>query len=289
MSSMNDFSRMYAVNGINLHVIEKGEKGWPVLLFLHGFPEFWYGWHNQIDYFVARGYRVIVPDQRGYNLSSKPKRLSSYRITALAEDIAGLIKATGKDKVFITGHDWGGAVAWTMAYLYPDMIRKLIIINMPHPRVFFKTVRSDLSQVMRSWYIGFFQIPRLPEKVLGLYQYKMLQNSLQRTSLPGTFSPADLRHYRAAWQQKDALHCMIKWYRAAMRHRNPLATYHRKTEVPLLLIWGQKDKFLKKEMATQSLAYCQNGHLHTFPDATHWVHHEKSDEVNVLIEGFIKV
>lgn len=114
---MTGHSKIYVVNGISMHVVEKGSKGQPVIIFLHGFPEFWYGWHRQIDYFAAKGYRVLVPDQRGYNLSSKPESIEAYQVRELAKDIAGLIEATGEKQVYLAGHDWGAAVAWAMAYL----------------------------------------------------------------------------------------------------------------------------------------------------------------------------
>jgi pimeloyl-ACP methyl ester carboxylesterase len=285
---MTGNSKIYSVNGIDLHVVEKGEKGQPVIIFLHGFPEFWYGWHRQIDYFVAKGYRVLAPDQRGYNLSSKPKAISAYQVKELARDIACLIQATGEKKVYLAGHDWGAAVAWAMAYLYPHLIAKLIIINVPHPRVFFNTLRSDLGQVVRSWYIGFFQIPRFPEAIISLNHYKMMQNSLQKTSYPGTFTKLDLQQYRHAWEQKNAIKSMINWYRAAIRFRNPAAGFSHKITMPVLILWGEKDKFLKMQMALKSLHYCRNGQLYYIPDSTHWVHHEKSTLVNELIEGFIR-
>jgi pimeloyl-ACP methyl ester carboxylesterase len=175
-----------------------------------------------------------------------------------------------------------------MAYLHPELIAKLVIINVPHPKVFFKTLRSDLGQLMRSWYIGFFQIPRLPEQLIGLTRYKMMQNSMQKSSYPGTFSKRDLGLYKQAWKQKNALHSMINWYRAAVRYRNPAAAFNHKITLPTLILWGEKDKFLKKKMARQSLKYCQDARLYYIPDATHWVHHEKSTLVNELIEEFIK-
>lgn len=270
-----------------MHVVEKGSKGQPVLLFLHGFPEFWYGWRHQIDYFTAKGYRVLLPDQRGYNLSSKPTESKAYQVKELASDIAQLIQAAGERQVYLVGHDWGAAVAWAMAYLYPQLIARLIIMNVPHPKVFFQTLRSDPGQMLRSWYIGFFQIPFIPEKLISLENFKMLQNSMLKSSYSGTFSTANLSQYVQAWQQQNAIPSMINWYRAAVRYRNPAVMGNHKIDVPTLILWGEKDTFLKKEMARKSLSYCQKGKLYLIPDATHWVHHEKSQLVNELIEEFI--
>lgn len=287
VSCMSLRGKMYAVNGIHLHVVEKGRQGAPVIIFLHGFPEFWYGWHHQMDFFMEKGYRVLLPDQRGYNLSDKPIGLKEYQLNELVKDITGLIHASGEKKVFLVGHDWGGAVAWRIASQSPLLIHKLIILNMPHPRVMRKTVSSNVKQMIRSWYIGFFQIPGLPEKVLQVNNHMVLASSLQRTSLPGTFTPYDLQLYRQAWQQKNALSSMINWYRAALQVTTT-ADYPDMVEMPTLIIWGEKDHFLRKEMAEESLVYCKHGELHKFPDATHWIHHEKSNEVNELIWQFIR-
>jgi pimeloyl-ACP methyl ester carboxylesterase len=284
---MTEKSKFYDVNGIRMHVVEKGSKGQPVLVFLHGFPEFWYGWQHQIAYFTEKGYRVLLPDQRGYNLSSKPKEIKAYLVSELARDIAQLIEAVGEKQVYLVGHDWGAAVAWAMAYLYPQLITRLIIINVPHPKVFFRTLRSDPSQMLRSWYIGFFQIPFIPEKLISLRNFQMLQNSLLNSSYTGTFTKADIGQYIQAWQQQNAIPSMINWYRAAVRYRNPAVLFNHKIDVPTLILWGEKDRFLKKEMAIKSLSYCQKGKLYLIPDATHWVHHEKSQLVNELIAEFI--
>jgi epoxide hydrolase 4 len=284
---MNPVSNIYPVHGIELHVMEMGHPGDPAIIFLHGFPEFWYGWHHQMDFFASKGYHVMVPDQRGYNLSTKPKGLASYQVTTLAEDIAQFIQITGHKKVCLVGHDWGGAVAWTMAYLHPELLHKVIVLNMPHPGVFMQTVRRDFRQMLMSWYIGFFQLPNIPEWFLSRYNYRMMQHNLERSSLPGTFSKTDIQHYRQAWQQPGALQSMINWYRAAMQYKNPFSTGVQEVSVPMLLIWGKQDKFLKYEMAQKSLRYCQNGQLHIIQDATHWLHHEQSMEVNMLIYQFI--
>jgi pimeloyl-ACP methyl ester carboxylesterase len=150
-------------NGIKLHVVQAGPKsGVPVVL-LHGFLEFWYGWRHQIPALVEAGCRVIIPDQRGYNLSDKPKGVKNYEVFTLAEDIIGLINALGYEKVNLVAHDWGAMVAWTLANKYPERLHRLSIMNVPHPAVMQKFLRRDLEQIRRSWYVFFFQLPWLPE------------------------------------------------------------------------------------------------------------------------------
>lgn len=284
---MNEQHKMYAVNGIHLHVVEKGNKGAPVIIFLHGFPEFWYGWHNQIDFFVEKGFRVLLPDQRGFNLSDKPIHIKDYQVTELMQDILQLIEATGEKQVFLVGHDLGAAVCWSMAYFYPQLIKKVIIMNVPHPKVMKQTLQTNVRQMLKSWYIGFFQLPWLPELCAKMTNYKVLSFVLKNTSLPDTFSKADLQLYQQAWQQKDAYTSMINWYRAFARYKNRGSSSKDKIKVPVLILWGVKDAFLQKEMGEKSVDYCQNGQLEQLPDATHWLHHEKSAQVNQLILNFI--
>src|SRR5512147_1596019 len=150
-------------NGIQHHVVQAGPKsGIPVVL-LHGFPEFWYGWRKQITALAAAGCRVIVPDQRGYNLSDKPKGVKAYGVFTLVDDIIGLIDALGYEKVNLVGHDWGAGVAWILAILHPERLHRLSIMNVPHPAVMRRFLMRDLEQIRRSWYIFLFQLPWIPE------------------------------------------------------------------------------------------------------------------------------
>jgi pimeloyl-ACP methyl ester carboxylesterase len=272
-------------NGIRLHVIQKGPPSGPLAILLHGFPEFWYGWRHQIDPLVEAGFWVWVPDQRGYNLSDKPRGRSAYTTDILATDVTGLIDAAGREKAWIIGHDWGGAVAWHLALTQPQRIEKLININIPHPSVMRRALPRNGSQLLRSWYIFFFQLPWLPEKLIGMQDWRPGLMSLQRTSRPGTFTAADLERYRAAWSQRGAMTAMINWYRAAPRMLPPL---QKRVSVPTLLLWGKKDVALNAELAPASIELCEQGHLVFFDQATHWVQHEEPARVNELILEFFK-
>ena len=140
-------------NGVNLHVVMTGAQDGPLVILLHGFPEFWYGWRKQMPALAAAGYAVWAPDQRGYNRSDKPAGVGAYHIDTLADDIAGLIAASGREQVYLVGHDWGAAVAWWVAGKYPTRIKKLAILNVPHPAVMRRAVLEDAEQRKRSWYI----------------------------------------------------------------------------------------------------------------------------------------
>lgn len=270
---------------MRIHAMAAGPKDGPAAVLLHGFPEFWYGWHKQIEPLATAGFRVIVPDQRGYNLSSKPEGVASYALKELVSDVIAIADQLGQQKIFLAGHDWGAAVAWSAALLHPERIAKLAVLNVPHPSVMRRFVYKRLPQMLRSWYIFFFQIPWLPEAFLSAFKFRAAAKALQDSSRPGTFSTEDLTQYRAAWSQPGALRAMINWYRAAVRYRVPFPD--RTVRVPTRILWGERDKFLMAEMAHDSLRYCANGELFTFAEATHWLQHEKSEEVSRhLIEFF---
>jgi len=280
-----------STNGIQLHVVQAGPlDGKPVLL-LHGFPEFWYGWRHQITPLAQAGFRVIVPDQRGYNLSDKPQSVKDYSIDRLARDITGLIDGLGYDRVFLAGHDWGAAVAWHVAATAPERLEKLVILNVPHPAVMMGTLRSGLRQVLKSWYIFFFQMRGLSEWLLSRRDYDGLLNMLKASAQPGTFNADNLEQYRNAYRQPGALTAMLNWYRAAFhagirRTKNPAEITPERINVPTLILWGVKDVALSHEMAQPSADLCVQSELVFFDRATHWVQHDEAEAVTHKMINF---
>lgn len=271
---------------VSLHAVAAGPKDGPVVLLLHGFPEFWYSWHKQIDPLAAAGFRVIVPDQRGYNLSSKPSGVKSYALAELVADIIAIADQLDQRRIFLAGHDWGAAVAWSVALLHPNRVAKLAILNVPHPSVMRRFLMKNRRQLRKSWYMFFFQLPFLPEAFFAASNFRNGVTSLAGSSRPGTFSPDDLAQYRAAWSQPGALTATINWYRAAFRYRTPFPD--RMVRVPTRILWGVRDAFLMAEMAQESLRYCTQAELITFPDATHWLQHEESARVSQLLSDFFR-
>ena len=269
---------------IGLHAVAVGPKDGPVVVLLHGFPEFWYGWRKQIEPLAAAGFRVIAPDQRGYNLSSKPAGVVSYALPELVSDIIAIADQLGQEKIFLAGHDWGGAVAWSAALLYPQRIAKLAVLNCPHPSIMLKFLNTRLRQLLRSWYVFFFQLPWLPETFFSVFNYQLAVRAVLRSSRAGTFSSADLAQYRAAWSQPGALTAMINWYRALFRQRTKFAD--RTVHVPTRILWGDGDAFLLSEMAQESLRYCADAELYTFANASHWLQHEEPARVSELLIDF---
>lgn len=271
---------------IGLHAVASGPKNGPLVILLHGFPEFWYGWRKQIEPLAAAGFRVIVPDQRGYNLSSKPSGVAAYALTELVSDVIAIADQLGQENVFLAGHDWGAAVAWSAALLHPQRVAKLVVLNVPHPSVMRKFLSTHPRQSLRSWYMFFFQLPWLPETLFSAFNFHMGARALLRSSRPGTFSDEDLAQYRAAWSQPHALTSMINWYRALFRVR---VKFPDKTvRVPTRILWGERDAFLLAEMAHDSLRYCASGELFTFPNASHWLQHEEPARVSELLIDFFR-
>lgn len=274
-------------NGLTLHVVETGPTDGPLVILLHGFPEAWYGWRYQLEPLAASGYRVLAPDQRGYNLSDKPKGVKSYRLDILARDILGLIDWAGREKAVIVGHDWGAAVGWYLATRYPQRVEKYVALNVPHPSLMSTMLRKHPRQMLKSWYIFFFQLPWLPEKTIQTLGASDRTMPLSRSSQPGTFTPTDLARYRRSWAIPRALTGMINWYRAVLRYPGELPKDPRVT-APVLIIWGRQDGFLLPAGAEASLQICENGRLVFVPEATHWVQHEEPARVNRLILDFLK-
>jgi len=297
MSSVYEMHYIRA-NGVLLHTVIAGPADGEPIMLLHGFPEYWYGWRAQIDVLAAAGYRVIVPDQRGYNLSDKPKEVSDYRISILATDVVSLAEALGYTQINLVGHDWGAAVAWWVATMYPERLKKLVILNVPYPSLMRDELLSgNWQQIMKSWYIGFFQIPFLSEGVLSFNNYEGLADTLRRTSNPGSFTEADIERYKRAWAMPGAMTAMLNWYRAMVQQNlprigggSPSSSGERppaRIRVPTLMLWGEKDVALSKELAQPSIDMCDDGRLIFFPNATHWVQHDEAEAVNRHILEFV--
>lgn len=273
-------------NGLTLHVVQCGPPDGPLVLLLHGFPESWFAWRRQLGVLAGAGYRVWAPDQRGYNLSDKPWPVRAYGIGQLAADVLGLIDAAGHAQAAVVGHDWGAAVAWHLAAHHPDRVSRTAILNVPHPAVLGRALRHSRRQLRKSWYIFFFQLPRLPEALIRARNYWAARQSLRRSSRPGTFPMAALEQYQAAWAQPGALRSMINWYRAAARYPQQVAGTSRIVG-PVHIMWGEKDAFLEADLARQSLVFCDNARL-TYLKASHWVQHEEAAAVNALLIEFLR-
>ena len=273
-------------NGIRLHVVQAGPKSGTPILLLHGFPENWRCWIRQLPALVSAGCRVIIPDQRGYNLSDKPGGIKNYSISELTNDVVGLIDALDYEKVNLVGHDFGAAAAWSVGIWKPERLHRLGILNVPHPAVMQRFLRRDLEQLRRSWYILFFQLPRLPEAAMRAQDWRRMIGALQASGKAHTFTSEDIEKYKEAWSQPGAITAMLNWYRAAVRY--PLTMSDDQcVRVPTLMMWGMNDVALTHRLARPSMDYCNEGNLIFFPEATHWVQRDEADEVNRHLLNFV--
>jgi pimeloyl-ACP methyl ester carboxylesterase len=278
----------FELPGLRMHAAVAGPAdGAPVIL-LHGFPEFWYGWQHAIGALAAAGFRVIAPDQRGYNLTAKE---GPYDLRTLVTDIIHLMDAAGHQSAYIAGHDWGGAVAWCLAAWHPERVRRLAVANLPHPLALLAAIQHfNWRQYLRSWYFAFFQVPRLPEWLFSRRDFALLRQLRTATERPNAFTEVDIERCVAAWAQPGALTAMLGWYRAtgrSGRHVAETRTQFERIKPPALILWGERDVALGVELAEASVAYLADGRLVRFPQSSHWLLAEQPEAVNQnLLEHF---
>ena len=273
----------FQLDEVTIHAAAAGPQEGPVVILLHGFPEFWYGWRGQIAPLASAGFRVVVPDQRGYNQSSKPQGWQAYTVPNLVGDVLGIADRLERQQFMLAGHDWGGVIAWACAMGHQDRVSRLGILNAPHPSVFGEYARTHPAQLLRSWYIFFMQLPWLPEFLFEAQNFRAMTEALTKSSRPGTFSEQDFTAYREAWRKPGAPTAMINWYRAL---RAPASAGNPVIEIPVRILWGALDRALSADLAELSLRYCKRGELTMFPDATHWLQHEEQESVSRALAEF---
>lgn len=273
-----------AVNGLSLHVVEAGPANGPLLILLHGFPEFWWAWRRQITPLAEHGYHVVVPDMRGYNTSEAPHGITAYRLETLSADILALADSFGADRFQLVGHDWGGIVAWDVGARDPGRLERLVVMDAPHPDLWVKEVLSHPTQALRSTYAAFFQLPWLPEAVLRAFNFAGLR-TMVHLARPGTFEPGEMDRYVDAWSHPGSLTAMLNYYRAL--RKRPVPDQPRRITPPTLILWGEKDSFLEGHIARSALDYCDDGNLTIVTDATHWLHLEEPERINRELIAFL--
>ena len=274
--------RYAALGDVRLHYVEAGEG--PLVVLLHGFPQFWYMWRFQIPALAEAGFRVVAPDMRGYNLSERPPRVSDYRVELLARDVGRLIQACGGESAAVVGHDWGAISAWFTAMLYPERVAKLVILNVPHPARFMRRLWTP-KQLRKSWYAFALQIPGRPGRRIEREVFSRFLLDIRRDpSRPGAFTEEDAERYRGAMARPDALSAACNYYRALFR-RNParVRALLRKIEASTLVIWGERDRYLSTELAEADRSWVPNLRVERLPEASHWVAEDRPDEVNALL------
>ena len=278
-----------AANGINFEVATMG-SGDRLALCLHGFPEHAYAWRYQMPQLARLGYRVWAPNLRGYGGTDSPQEISAYKTRTLVEDIASLIKAANPSETLLLAHDWGAALAWSLAMNQPKLIDRLVILNLPHPACFVRELRRPI-QLARSWYMLFFQLPWLPEFLLGRRQGRVTSELIRKTSCNrARFPDADLEIYRANAARPGGLTAMINWYRALFRggdirrffgHDIPVIN------IPTLFLWGDADVALSLRTTRGTEKYVSNLTFRVLPGVSHWIQQEAPAAVNAMLEAWL--
>uniref|UniRef100_A0AC34G8S5 AB hydrolase-1 domain-containing protein n=1 Tax=Panagrolaimus sp. ES5 TaxID=591445 RepID=A0AC34G8S5_9BILA len=263
------------ISDIKIHYVEAGDPKNPLMLCVHGFPEFC----------------IVAIDMRGYGESDKPVGVENYGIDLLVKDLDEIITGLGKEKAFVVAHDWGAVVAWFLGMLKPQKVEKLVILNVPHPRAFQKLLMTTLSQFRRSWYMFFFVCPYLPEISLRSFDMKALVSMFRgkKTGLihRENFTDEDVEAWKYIFSMPHAMTGPVNYYRAAMRKIGTPSKDAKTVTPPTLIIWGEKDAALDVRAAEHSLTYCTQGQLKRIPDASHWVQQDKPELVNEYIDKFL--
>jgi pimeloyl-ACP methyl ester carboxylesterase len=279
-------SKELLINGLSIHVIEAGEQDKPLLILLHGFPEFWWAWRYQITALADAGYHVVVPDLRGYNGSEAPPEISSYRLELLVADILAIADQYGAERFRLVGHDWGGVIAWGVGSGFGERLERLVILDAPHPDTWALNALSHPTQAFKSAYVALFQLPWLPEAALSVLDFVGLRTMVEASARPGTFSPGELDRYSEAWAHPGSLKAMLNYYRALRKRKKP--DVPSRITCKTLVLWGENDSFLEHHIATAALKLCDDGQLTIIPDTTHWLHLEEPARVNAEIINFLK-
>ena len=285
-SRLDDARDGYAdLSEARLHYVELGEG--PLVVLLHGFPDFWFSWRFQIPALAEAGFRVVAPDMRGYNLSSKPRGVAEYHTDRLAGDVRDLIAERGARSAFLAGHDWGAAVAWVTAIKHPEVVERLAILNVPHPRTMLGGLRRP-RQLVKSWYMFFFQLPWLPERIMRADRWRAFRRAFEHDARPGAFTAEDIDRYVEAWSQPGAATAMVNYYRAVFRTAPKRVEMRlRPVAAPTRVIWGERDRYLGAELAEPDRADVPNlERVIRLPHASHWVQHDDPERVTELLVEF---
>ena len=295
MSEPWHFEKLTLPNGLGMRIARTGQGvRQPLMVMLHGFPECWYSWRHQLREFSS-SLDCVAPEMRGYGETDAPVGVSNYSIDKLVGDVAGLIGAMGRERAIVVGHDWGGIVAWATAMIRPDVVERLIVMNVPHPAKFRSNIRHfNFRQLARSWYVLFFQLPWLPEAAMRSRDFSSLARTMRESAVnKNAFSDDDFVHFRAAFARPYSMTAAINYYRALMRSggafRQP-SWIERKIAAPTMLIWGEQDFALGKEL-TYDMETLFSGpfQIKYIPDSGHWVQQEKPELVNRYMREFLEL
>lgn len=285
MAEDSTLTRRIAGDGVQLAVTIAGAG--PPVVFLHGFPENARSWTHQIDAVVHAGFSAWAPDLRGYGHSSRPADVSAYHLRHLMRDVAAIVAATGSPRAHIVGHDWGGIIAWSFAGHYPELVDRLVIMNAPHLRIYRRKIWRS-AQLLRSWYVGMFLFPRLPEALLSARDFALLRLLFRvEAGKRNPYTPAEIERVVAQFRTSGALTAAINYYRANVFSGGMADAANAPIDAPTLVLWGDKDKALGTNLLDGLDDVAPRLRVHRFADVGHWIQNEVPNEVNRLLVDFL--
>jgi len=279
---------MVEAGGLTFEIVGCGE-GDRLALCLHGFPAHALCWRDLLPPLARLGYRAWAPNQRGYGNSSRPQGVAAYNIEKLIDDVAALIDASGAKETVLIGHDWGALVAWGFAARKVRPLKALIIMNVPHPMCYLRSLFRS-AQLFKSWYILFFQLLWVPDRLFARNHAALIEKMVRRSSNPDKFPAAMLKIFRDSAAQPGAVTAMLNWYRALFRGgaRRAVRSGFPVIHVPTLMIWGEADIALSKSATYDTHRYVSNLTLKYLPGVSHWVLQDAPDTVTAMIEEFLQ-
>lgn len=272
------------INGLDLHMVEAGESGNPLLILLHGFPAFWWTWRNQITPLASAGFHVVVPDMRGYNLSAAPERAEDYTLDILAADVVAIADAFGAPCFNLVGHDWGSIIGWWVAARYPERVNRTVQLAGLHPDIW--ATQQNLSIIRRPDYVDFFQLPWLPEISLSVFGFCGMKSLVKPSTLPDTFGPGELERYVEAWARPDSLKGMLNYYRAFRQRKMPATPAP--VLPPTLYLCGSRDVLLPPTVTGACMALCRDGKFERVEGASHWPHLDQPEYITSKILSWLQ-
>jgi pimeloyl-ACP methyl ester carboxylesterase len=270
-------------NGVRLHYMTAGSG--PLVLLLHGYPEFWYSYRYQLPA-LAQDHRVVALDLRGYNLSDKPS--DGYDIATLCEDLRGAVEALGESRADVVGHDWGGVLAWALAIRAPEEVRRLVILNAPHPATFQRALYSP-SQWLHSAYVGFFQLEGIAEDALARDNYALIRRTFRAADRERAWlTDADIQRYVDAIARPGALTAALSYYRQVVRRGPGIVGPARVIAAPTLVLWGELDPYLGVESLNGLERWVDDLRVQRFATAGHWLNQQEPAYVNEALLDFLR-
>lgn len=285
-SRLIDVSGSKDDNPVMLHVVQAGPVDGPAVVLLHGFPEFWFSWHRQIADLADNGYRVIVPDLRGYNRSSKPGNIDSYQIEVYAQDIARMLDALNIEHCFVAGHDVGATITWHLVYAMPQRIKRAIVFSSIHPLAQ-RSLPEQVNKYALSFYFDYFRIPFIPELIGRAGNWYLLTYSLRKTAAVELFDPNEVNIYKSAWARENSFTTMMNYYRAAVPNKN-LDLYSKSNNVPVKIYYGGEDVYFPQKYAQKSADFIGVENVNEWPGVGHWVLLEAPAQTSLAMIDFFK-